>query len=328
MSRPPRDYAFKRLGAELSNWGRWGEHDEIGTVNLITPAVRRAAAALVRTGTLFDLGMPFDANGPQVGTGRSNPVHAMTLLPSDGALFDDGLIISDDMVTMPLQCATQWDGLAHAGYDGLLYNGVPAAAITASRGATRLGLDQIVPRLIGRGVLLDIARLKGVDRLAPNEAVTADDLEAAARAQGVTVRAGDVVLFRTGWYRHFLEGDFARYVGWESAGLDLSTCRWLHEHDVAAVAGDVFAIEVAAAAGATRPAALEGTVVEGKEEGTSLPVHMVLIRDMGMTLGEMFNLEDLADHCAGDGTWEFLFSGIGLKITGSVGSPLTPVVLK
>jgi kynurenine formamidase len=307
-----REYEFKKVGAKLSNWGRWGADDELGTVNFITPEVRAAAAGLVRTGKVFDLGMPFGANGPQQGGGRFNPVHTMSMLPSDGPLFPDGIVVADDVVTMPLQCATQWDSLAHVGYDGLLYNNVPVSAVTASKGATRNSFDKVVNKMITRGVLLDIAGLKGVDRLAKSEEITAADLDAAVAKQGVTIKSGDVVMFRTGWYQHYLEGNHALYLGFESAGLGISAAEWLHDHEVAAVAGDNFAIEC----------------LPGKEEGTSLPVHMVLIRDVGLTLGEMFNFEELAADCNEDGVWEFLFSGIGIKVTASVGSPITPVVMK
>ncbi|MBH0118391.1 cyclase family protein, partial [Rhodococcus sp. CX] len=107
------------LGRKLSNWGRWGDEDEIGTLNFVTPEKRVAAARLVRTGRTFDLGMPFDKDGPFKGGGlRTNPLHVMTLLPSDTAKTADGLISADDMIITGLQSATQWDGLAHVGYGG------------------------------------------------------------------------------------------------------------------------------------------------------------------------------------------------------------------
>ena len=312
MSDTLKEYEFKKLGARLSNWGRWGADDQLGTVNFITPEVRKAAAGLVRSGQVFDLGMPFGMDGPQSGRGRFNPIHTMTMLPTDPPLFPDGFITADDVVTMPLQCATQWDSLAHVGYDGLLYNNTPASAVSAFRGATRNSFDQVVSRLISRGVLLDIAGLKGVDRLDRSEEITADDLDAAAARQGVEVRTGDVLMFRTGWYQLYTEGNHALYLGFESAGLGISTAEWLHDHQVAAVCGDNFAVEC----------------LPSTEEGTSLPLHMVLIRDLGMTLGEMFNFEQLAADSNQDGVWEFLFSGIGIKVTASVGSPITPIVVK
>jgi kynurenine formamidase len=311
MAEVKKEYEFKKLGARLSNWGRWGDDDEIGTINFITPEVRKAAAALVKKGELFDLGMPFDTSGPQAGGLRFNPVHTMSMLPTDPVRYPDGIIVSDDIVTMPLQCATQWDGLAHVGYDGLLYNNTPAAAVN-SQGASRNAFDKLATRFVTRGVLLDVAGFRGKNRLDPSEEITADDLDAVETHQGVKVRSGDVMMFRTGWYQHYLEGNHELYLSFQSAGLGISACEWLHDREVAAVAGDVFAVEA----------------LPAKEPGTSLPLHMVLIRDLGLTLGEMFNFEGLAADCNEDGVWEFLFSGVGLKVSKSVGSPISPVAIK
>lgn len=303
---------FRTIGARLSNWGRFGEHDELGTLNFLTPDRRRHAASLVRRGIAFDLGMPLDADGPQRGGSRFNPIHRMTTIPSDGSR-PDGMIVTDDVVTMPLQCATQWDGLTHVGYDGLLWNGVPASAVTARAGATRNSFHVVAPHLIGRGVLLDLAGFHGVDVLPAGQAVSAAELTAAADAQGVDVRSGDILLVRTGWYRHFLAGDSETYLGAAAPGLDLSCCAWLHEREVAAVASDNYLVEV----------------VPTREPAPALyPFHMIMIRDVGMTLGEMFDLEQLATDCRGDGVWEFLLTAPGLKVTGSSGSPVTPVAVK
>jgi Putative cyclase len=191
---------FRTVGRELSNWGRWGAHDEIGTVNLITPE-RVAAAALARTGKVFDLGYTLGADGPQVGLGgRVNPVHLMSA--TGEPRFPDGGGYTDDFVFMPLQCATQWDGLAHVFYDDHCYNDVPASAITA-RGASRLGIDRLARGIVGRGVLLDIAALHGVEHLPAEQGIGPDDLDGAVRRQGVEVRAGDIVLVRTGWTQVF-----------------------------------------------------------------------------------------------------------------------------
>jgi kynurenine formamidase len=301
----------KELGKRLSNWGRWGADDEIGTLNFVTAAKRVQAGGLIRTGKIFDLGMPFDKNGPQDGGFRINPLHTMTLTPTDGRASPDGRIGADDVVVLPLQCATQWDSLAHVGYDGQFYNGAPAETVSTMTGATRNSFDKAVERLISRGVLLDIARLKGVDRLADSTEITADDLSAAEDQQGVQVESGDILLVRTGSYQWFVEGDKRHFMGPEP-GLGLSTVEWLYDREVAAVALDNWACEV-------WPSRVEGCVI---------PFHMVAIRDLGLTLGEMFNLEGLADDCALDGVYEFLFCAPGLKITGSVGSPITPMALK
>lgn len=306
-----RKYEFKERGKRLSNWGRWGEDDEIGTLNFITDEHRVAAAGLVRRGRVFELSMALGSTGPQAGgAGRFNPIHHMSLTPADYDM-PDGLIASDDIIIMPLQAATQWDALSHIGYDGQLYNGVPGSAVNNLTGASRNAIDKVADRLATRGVLLDIARLKGVERMSAGEEITADDLDAAERRQGVRVGTGDVLLVRTGWYRYFLDGDSATFMG-DEPGIGASCCDWLHAREVAAAAVDNWAFEV-------RPSL---------EEGVKLPVHTVLIRDVGFTIGEMFNLEQLSEDCEQDGVWEFFFCAPPLKITGAVGSPITPLAIK
>jgi len=300
---------FRELGTKLRNWRRWGPDDELGTVNFITPTSRKRGAAAVRSGATVDLGMPFDTRGPQSGGMRFNPIHKMTRLLSDGEF--GGLAVADDIVIMPLQCATQWDSLAHVAYDGKAYNDMPYSAVTAAEGATRNSFATVAPHLVGRGMLLDIPALKGISCLDPADEVTTDDLSAAAARENLRIEQGDIVLVRTGWYQHFLAGDIGRYMGAPHPGLGLSCCNWLYDNQVAAVACDNYAVEV-------RPS---------RDPDASLPFHMVAIRDMGLTLGEMFNLEGLAAACAERGAWDFLFAGPGLKITGSVGSPITPVAV-
>lgn len=309
-----RVWPHHRLGREISNWGRWGPQDEIGTLNLITARKRVEAAALVRTGSTFDLGMAFDKDGPhEAGGFRVNPQHLMTVLPSDTRALGlpDGLISADDMIIMPLQAATQWDGLAHVGYDGVFYNGVPETAVGNAAGAVRNSFATAATRLISRGVLLDIADLHGLDRLGDSYEITVADLEAAERRQDVLVGSGDVLCLRTGHHQWFLEGDRTRYMAAEP-GLGIETSRWLRDRDVAALAVDNWACEVWPA---TVPDAM-------------IPFHQIAIRDLGLTLGEMFDFEHLAADCRADGVWEFLFSGIGLKVTGAVGSPVTPIAVK
>jgi kynurenine formamidase len=303
-------WPHQELGKRLSNWGRWGDDDEVGTLNFVTPAKRVQAAQLVKTGKIFDLGMAFDKNGPFLPGGfRNNPIHLMTFMPSDTAAAPDGMISADDMVIMGLQAATQWDSLAHVGYDGKFYNNVPAAAVNNFVGASKNSFAKSVERLISRGVLLDIARLKGVDRLEDSYEITSDDLSAAEERQGVRVESGDILLLRTGSYQWFLEGDRARFMGNEP-GPGWKSAEWMYEREIAAIAVDNWACEV------------------WPSQVGSIPFHQVAIRDMGLMIGEMFNLEDLADDCEQDGVWECLFCAPGLKVTGGVGSPITPMALK
>jgi len=295
----------------VSNWGRWGADDERGTTNFITPAVVRRAAACVKRGQVFSLGLTFGAEGPQIGQGgRVNPVHLMSA--TDGGYgAPDGFRYADDFIVMPLQCATQWDSLAHVHYGGHLYNGFPSATIT-SAGAARNSILKQGDGIVSRGVLLDVARIAGVDRLPGGHVIMPADLDAAERAQGVHVDSGDVLLIRTGHITVFTtDGNREGYMR-QMPGLGIAAVEWLHAREVAAVATDTSAVEV----------------IPFEDPSTPLPVHMLCIRDMGLTLGEMFNLEELAADCARDGVWEFLFTAPPLKVTGGVGSPLNPLAVK
>ena len=302
---------FRTVGARLRNWGRWGAYDQRGTVNFITPDKLVAAGALIRTGKVFDLGIPLDDNGPQPGGGRINPVHLMSQT-GDRQLFPGGFRYADDYIFMPLQGASQWDALAHVYYDDQLYNGYPSNDVTVV-GAFKCSIEHQAKGIAGRGVLLDIARLKGVDWLDRGYVITPTDLEAAMAAQGgVAVGTGDIVVFRTGWRKKFLvEQSPTSFMDGEP-GLGQDCCEWLHEREVAAVCSDNWAIEV----------------LPGEDPDAVFNVHMVLIRDMGMTLGEILDLEELGVDCAEDGIYEFFFCAPPLKVTRGVGSPINPLVFK
>ncbi|MEO5723495.1 MAG: cyclase family protein [Ilumatobacteraceae bacterium] len=301
---------FREIGKRLSNWGRWGTDDERGTVNMITAERIVAAATCVRRGAIFDLGIPFDSSGPQPGGARINPVRLMS---ETGAQqdFPGAFHYADDYVFMPLQSASQWDGLAHVYYDEKLYNGFPSSDV-GPHGAMHCSIDKMAKGIVGRGVLLDIARLKGVDWMQAGEVITPDDLDSAAARQGVTIGSGDILLFRTGWRTKFkAEKDANAFMAGEP-GLGLACCDWLHDHEVAAVASDNWAIEA----------------IPGEIDGELLPVHMVLIRDMGMTLGEILDLDELAADCEADEVWEFLLTAPPIKFTAAVGSPINPLAIK
>src|SRR4051794_19469721 len=216
---------FRELGRRVSNWGRWGDDDERGTVNLITPECLVAAAQLVKRGAIFDLGIPFDANGPQPGGARINPVRLMSETGADQA-FPGSFHYADDYVFMPLQSASQWDGLAHVFYDDQLYNGFPASDVTP-HGAKHLSIEEQAKGIVGRGVLVDVARHRGVDWLPAGEVITPDELDAVLAAQQVALRSGDILAVRTGWRRKFLtENDPVAFMSGEP-GLGLECCEWL-----------------------------------------------------------------------------------------------------
>jgi kynurenine formamidase len=301
---------FRAVGARLSNWGRWGAQDERGTLNLITPERIAAAAALIRHGRSFDLSIRLGPDGPQAPGGmRINPLHFMSATGQESS-YPGGVRIADDYVVMPLQAGTQWDGLSHVHYDGLLYNGYEARLVSAA-GAARNAVDTLGGVAGGAAVLLDIARLTGVAALDDGRVITPEDLSAAERAQGVSVQPGDVVLVRTGQLLRFRAGGAAAYAG-DEPGLGLACCDWLHARDVAAVASDNHGIEV----------------LPGEDPAQFLPVHSVLIRDLGMPLGEIWDLEALAADCAQDGAWRFFLTAPVLRVAGAVGSPVTPIAIK
>jgi kynurenine formamidase len=311
---------FRAIGARYSNWGRWGSGDRIGTLNHITSDSVVAAGKLIKRGKIFDLAIPLDRDGVQIGVGgRTNPVHLMSCSPLDTEHFNqhliepEGMINVDDFIMMPLQCATQWDGLGHVGYDGKFYNAVPASSITTNRGSTCLSIHQTLEKgIAGRGVLLDIAALRGIGRMAAGEVITPGDLEAAERRQKVEVRAGDILILRTGLIQHFtVDRSPAAYWNGEP-GIDLSCVEWLYRRGVAALASDNWGIEV----------------VHPHSTKFFMPVHCVLIRDLGMTLGEIFDLDALARDCEEDGAWEFFFSAPALKVSNGVGSPISPLAIK
>lgn len=189
-----------------------GADDEIGTLNLITDEVVREAAASVRSGHRVPLALPLQQDGVQTGMmpGRVNPLHAMVQINQE--IFGPGTVAcSDDAVTMGLQAATHWDALTHVSHSGRIYNGRPAATITPHGGAAFAGIDK-ARHIVSRGVLLDVPRALGLgtDRLPGNHAVTPEDLDAAEELAGTRVRAGDIVLVRTGQIQVYLAERQAR----------------------------------------------------------------------------------------------------------------------
>jgi kynurenine formamidase len=313
------DETLRKLAQQVRNWGRWGADDEIGTLNYITPAAIAGACRLVTSGKVFALGIPLQRQGPQSGTRqRFNPIHTMFRDGGDQPKTASevaemqGYGGSDDWIVMPLQCVTQWDSLAHVFYEGKMYNGREATLVTSS-GAARNSIDKTKDKIVGRGVLLDVARHKGTRALAPGYAITVDDLEATAIAQKVRVEPGDLLLIRTGHMSRYLDkGDWHHFDLDESPGVSVHTASWMHARQIAAVASDNYAVEV-------RPSELPPF---------RSPFHICAIPNMGLTLGEIFFLEELAADCAADGRYAFLLVAPPLPVTGGVGTPINPYALK
>jgi kynurenine formamidase len=309
---------LEEIAARCNNWGKWGADDERGTLNYITPEAIIAAARLVRRGAVFSLAIPFDGKGPQPGghPRRFNPIHRMMLTGSDyvagGVSLPGGVGFSDDMIMMPTHCATQWDALSHCFVDGRMYNGFSAADVT-SAGARRNSIIKIARGVVARGVLVDLPRFKRASWLEPGYPITVADLEGALGAQKVDVSVGDALIVRTG---HIAlcrsRGSWGDYAGGDAPGMSLETADWVHARQIAALATDTWGMEV-------RPNEVSDTIH---------PMHQILLTQMGLLVGEIFDLEELAVDCDRDAVYEFLFVAPPLPITGAVGSPINPLAIK
>jgi kynurenine formamidase len=310
--------AIYEAAEKLKNWGRWGADDQIGTLNFITAQDIVRAASLARTGKVFALGIPLDRHGPQSGLfgGRWNPIHTMLATGTDAAAGRQDkpqtLRYSDDAINMPVQSATHWDSLGHIFLDDRMYNGLDARLVDAN-GLSKLGIEHTRAKMVGRGVLLDVARHKGVAWLPDGHGISNQDLDDTAKAQGVEVRRGDFVIVRTGQMERCLaEKQWGGYAGGDAPGVKFENCYWCHEHEIAAICSDTWGVEV-------RP---------NETDEVNQPWHWVVIPAMGLTMGEMFYLKELAEDCAKDKVYEFFFCGPPLVIMGGSGSPINPQAIK
>jgi kynurenine formamidase len=310
---------FRALAEKVNNWGRWGPDDEIGTLNLITDDVVRRAASCVKTGKRFSLAIPLSENGPMLGNippGRQNPEQHRFELHDPFTKDPDSVRVNTNSYTLNLQSATHWDSLAHVEYAGRLYNGFPIDSVD-ERGASKLGVEKI-SSIVTRGVLLDVARAKGVERLAGGTLITPDDLDAAEKLAGVGLEPGDAILIRTGAMRWLKEGDKEAYAGIYQgiAGPGIACAGWFRERDIAAVATDTAGFEV--------------WPRERKDLLHVLghPLHLLCLVEMGLTQGQNFDLEALADDCAADGVYEFLLSASPEPFERGLGGPVNPIAVK
>lgn len=293
------------LRTRLSNWGRWGDDDQLGALNHIRPGHRAAAAASVRSGRTVSCARPL-ATEPS----PENPApasHHMIGTHTEGYGADWIGVASHGYATSHL------DALCHIFWDGRTYNGHPTEVVTA-HGAEQLGVHHLRDGVVGRGVLLDVPRVQGVDALEPGTAITVDDLEAAEADAGVTVGTGDILLVRTGrWVWRQGHG------GWDPrerlAGLHASCLPWLHEREVAMLGGD--------GVSDVHPSHVEPS--EGVT--TRLPIHTVGIVAMGLHLLDNLDLDDLAGACAEEGRWSFLLTVAPLIVVGGTASPVNPIAV-
>ena len=316
--------AIAEAVSRVRNWGRWGPDDVLGTVNFIDDAKRREAAALVQRGVSVSLSQSFDMAGPQKGwRRRTNPVHTMLDSGTDAACgtqgFPHGIGGADDVIAMPLQCSTQWDGLGHIFDHGLAWNGRPCQEVVTGEGDRVTGMEVLASPVVSRGVLLDVGQALGATTGTPGElpdgfAITDEHLAQTIAAQGPSsqVRRGDIVLVRTGRLSRAKRDGWGDYAGGASPGLSFSTAGWLHGNEIAAIATDTWGFEV-------RP---------NEFDDAFQPLHQVVIPNMGLLIGEMWDLDELALECQADGSYEFLLVAAPLKVTGAVGAPLNPIAVK
>jgi kynurenine formamidase len=219
---------------------------------------------------------------------------------------------TDDIIIMPLQCGTQWDGLGHILYYDHMWNGYDCRNVTTA-GAQKGGIEKTREKMVGRGVLLDVARAMGRKWLPDGFAITGEILDFTEKKQGVRARRGDYLLVRTGHIERCLAvKSWDGYSGGDAPGPAFETVDWIHKREVAGIATDTWGVEV-------RP---------NETEDTNQPWHWITIPIMGLTVGEIFHLGELAKDCAADRRYEFLFVAPALPITGAVGSPVNPLAIK
>ncbi|USX56306.1 cyclase family protein [Lentzea sp. HUAS12] len=317
LDRTDPEGAVTAAAKRCSNAGRWGSDDVHGTLNFLTPQARVRAAALVRRGVTFSLAQTFDEHGPQRGwRRRTNPVHSMTDTGTDAERgvqgFPHGFGGADDVVSMPLQCSTQWDGLGHIFDHGTAYNGRRAGDVVTSAGDAVTGIETAAALIAGRGVLLDVGRVLGDGELPDGFAILPEHLDATAAAHGVTIEEGDIVCVRTGRLSRARREGWGEYAGGDSPGLSFLCADWLHDSRIAAIATDTWGFEV-------RP---------NEFDDSFQPLHQVVIPHIGLYIGEMWDFDALAEDCAADGAHAFWLTAVPIPFTGAVGAPVNPLAVK
>ena len=279
---------------ELSNWGRWGRGDQLGALNLITPAKRVEAAKLVKTGVSVSLAHNYSVN-PDLGLPPPFD-QEISMLNTPGEYVMERVSFSYHG-----GIHSHLDALCHVLWQGEMYNGFSKSDVNED-GCQKLGIANVKQGILTRGILMDIPRLKGVDYLPPGTAVYIEDLEAWEEQTGVRVSPGDVIFVRTG--RWATPGS----AGPGSAGLHASVAPWLRERDVAIVGGDY-----------------ANDAIPSGVQGVFLPIHQLAIVAMGVRLFDNLDLEALAEEAVRQGRWEFMLSASPIPVEGGVGSPMNPI---
>ena len=301
--RPVSKAEFDRWMTELSNWGRWGKEDELGALNLITPAKRRAAAQLVREGAPVSL-----FHDAETQTAADNPRPFKHEMLVHGSTPDVSSHSDEFSVAHHGLAHTHIDALCHYFYGDRMYNGVPRRVVTA-KGAGKLSIERMKSGIFTRGILVDIPRLKGLPYLEPGTPIYPEDLDAWEKFARIKVQAGDVVLIRTGrWARRAAKGPWP--ASDHLAGLHASCARWLKSRDISVLGSD--------SAGEVRPTGVEG--MRG-------PIHTLILVAMGVPILDNCDLEQLSQATQQRKRWEFLLTTAPLSVPGATGSALNPIAV-
>lgn len=311
------------LNGYPKNWGRWGADDEVGALNYLGPENALAAAQLIRTGKVFTLQVPMASptGDPVWPGGRTKPVRVNVIdkghvLGGKVPAAPGGIEGCDDMIQCYLQCSTQYDALGHAWFGDQIYNGYDAR--TTIGGMSKASVLPIAEKgIVGRAVLIDIARWRGKDSLDRGETFTHEDVLQAAKQQGVQIRKRDILILRTGWIGLFFRDPDRFYgsgKGWLEPGLTLSRelVDWFHQMEIPNLVTDTMANEV--------------TV--DPVTGVVLPLHVALMSYLGIAFTEIASLEVLAADCDQDRRYEFFYAAAPLKVAQAAGSPVNPIVIK
>jgi kynurenine formamidase len=293
---------YQRWLKELSNWGRWGKDDEMGALNLITPAKRRAAAALVKDGITVSL-------ASNAATQKDVDVPC----PAEWSMVSATQGSASDRIAYPCihgAGATHIDSFAHIFFDGLAWNGRPVSeVVTREKGAVRGSVLNMKNGIVTRAVLFDMPRLKGVPHLEPGTRIFVDDLEAWEKKAGVRIGAGDALLLRWGrWARRASLGPWPIDQG--AAGFDNSVIPWLKQRDVSLIAWET-----------------PGYVPQPAGDLPRLTVHNFALTMLGVMLVDRADLEAVSEAAAARNRWEFMLSVAPLPIPYGTGSPVNPLAM-
>ncbi|MCB1667373.1 MAG: cyclase family protein [Pseudomonadales bacterium] len=284
------------------NWGKWGEDDERGAANRVTPLATKRGIAASISGEVLSLAVPLSSSGPAFGM-RSKPQHYMTRDGGDYAAGhkEKGFGFADDVIMLPTHGTTHMDALSHIWAGGRMWNGYSSNTVT-SKGAKKCGIDKMGP-IVTRGLFLDFAGPDGVSQ-SDDHSISLDELKAEFARRELHAEEGDALLIRTGWLKRWREGE-ATVQKW--AGLNPECAQWIDEQGFALIGADNIAVEFG-------PSPLKCNAA---------PMHVELMRNRGVVFMELLDFEQLATT----GRSEFMFVVSPLPIVGGVGSPINPVVV-